>query len=191
MIIAKMEEIVKIAMVSEKVNVKENDLAQLAEKKRRTVDHLLLGEEADLLRNIAVDPLQTREIENEVVIENENEGMIENEIGIENEEKEIENEEEEEEENVHLADLQMPIQTTEVLLLHLLLPLIHQIVEAGADLLLLDTEISLHVVNETGEIEAEAEIEIEIDEMDHLENLVTETFERVEILVKETMREIL
>ena len=181
MIIAKMEEIVKIAMVSEKVNVKENELAQLAEKKRRTVNHLLLGEEADLLRNIAVDPLQTREIENEVVIENE--GMIEN------EEKEIENEEEEEEENVHLADLQMPIQTTEVLLLLLLLPLIHQLVEAGADLLLLDTEISLHVVNETGEIEAEAEIEI--DEMDHLENLVTETFERVEILVRETMREIL
>ena len=58
MIIAKMEEIVKIAMVSEKVNVRENELAQLAEEKRRTVDHLLLGVEADLLlSNIAVDPL--------------------------------------------------------------------------------------------------------------------------------------
>ena len=53
-----MEEIVKIAMVSEKVNVRENELAQRAEEKRRTVDHLLLGVEADLLlSNIAVDPL--------------------------------------------------------------------------------------------------------------------------------------
>lgn len=137
--------------------------------------------------------------------------MIENEIGevievieileeieeIENEEIEIENEEiengeieieNEEEENGDLADHhQTPLQIIEVLLLHLLLPLIHQVVEAGADLLLVDTEISLHVVNETGEIEAEAEI----DETDHLENLVKETSEKVEILVIETMREII
>ena len=135
--------------------------------------------------------------------------MIENEIGevievieileeIENEEIEIENEEiengeieieNEEEENGDLADHhQTPLQIIEVLLLlHLLLPLIHQVVEAGADLRLVDTEISLHVVNETGEIEAEAEI----DETDHLENLVKETSEKVEILVIETMREII
>jgi len=53
-IIVKMEKIVKIAMVSEKVNVKE---VQLVEEKRWTVDHLLFGVEADLLlHNIAVDP---------------------------------------------------------------------------------------------------------------------------------------